>query len=73
MRWFRKARYAVALLVIPLIGTGFTTQIGEHSLRYVVSAFLILTGMVVLSMGIEYADHSVNEWPSEFASDSMTR
>ena len=61
MNWFRKARYAIALLVIPLTGIGFTTQIGEHSLQYVVSGYLILAGMFVLTMALAYADHSVNE------------
>lgn len=41
MHWFRKARYAVALLVISLTGIGFATQIGEHSTQYVVTVYLI--------------------------------
>jgi len=64
MHWFRKARYAVALLVIPLTGIGFATQIGEYSLQYVVSVYLILAGIFGLTVGIAYADHSVNEWLS---------
>ncbi|CDK39069.1 hypothetical protein BN903_52 [Halorubrum sp. AJ67] len=51
-------------MVIPLTGIGFATQIGEHSLQYVVSVYLILVGMFVLTAGIAYTDHSVNEWLS---------
>lgn len=64
MHWFRKARYAVALLVIPLTGIGFTTQIGDHSAQYIVSVYPMLAGLFVLIVGIAYADHSVTEWLS---------
>jgi len=64
MHWFRKARYAVALLVSPLTGIGFATQIGEHSTQYVVTIYFILAGMFALTVGIAYADHSVDEWLS---------
>lgn len=64
MHWFRKARYAVALLVIPLTGIGFATQIGEHSTQYIATVYLILAGLFVLTAGIAYADHSVTEWLS---------
>ncbi len=64
MHWFRKARYAVALLVIPLTGIGFATRIGERSAQYVVSIYLILAGMFLLTVGIGYADHSIHEWLS---------
>jgi len=62
VHWFRKARYAVALLLIPATGIGFATQIGDHSARYVVSVYLLLAGMFVLTVGIAYADHSLHEW-----------
>lgn len=62
MHWFRKARSAVALLVIPLTGIGFTTQIGDHSAQYIVSVYLMLAGLFVLIVGIAYADYSVTEW-----------
>jgi len=64
MHWFRKARYAVALLVILLTGIAFATRIGEHSTRYVVTVYLILAGTFVLTVGIAYADRSVTEWLS---------
>ncbi len=64
MHWFRKARYAVALLVIPLTGIAFATRIGEHSARYVVTVYLVLAGTFALTVGIAYADHSVTEWLS---------
>jgi hypothetical protein len=62
MHWFRKARYAVALVVILFTGIGFATQIGEHSGRYVLLVYLMLAGLFVLTVGIAYADHSVTEW-----------
>ncbi|SEO26657.1 hypothetical protein SAMN04487948_101424 [Halogranum amylolyticum] len=64
MHWFRKARYAIALLVIPLTGIGFATQIGEHSTQYIATVYLMLAGMFVLTVGIASADHSVTEWLS---------
>jgi len=64
MNWFRKARYAVALLVILFTGISFTTQIGRHSTQYVVSVSAILAGMFVLTLGLAYADRSVTEWLS---------
>jgi predicted RND superfamily exporter protein len=64
MHWFRKARYAVALLVILFTGIGFATRIGEHSAPYVVTVYFMLAGMFVLTVGIAYADHSVTEWLS---------
>lgn len=64
MHWFRKARYAVALVVIPLTGIGFATQIGDHSAQYIVSVYLALAGLFVLTVGIAYADHSMIEWLS---------
>jgi len=62
MYWFRKARYAVALLVIPLTRIGFATQIGDHSVQYIVLVYLMLAGLFVLTMGIAYTDHSMTEW-----------
>jgi hypothetical protein len=64
MYWFRKARYAVALLVIPLTGIGFATQIGDHSVEYIVLVYLMLAGLFVLTVDIAYADHSITEWLS---------
>jgi len=64
MDWFRKARYAVALLVIPLTGISFATRIGDHSAQYVVLVYLMLAGLFVLTVGIAYADHSITEWLS---------
>jgi hypothetical protein len=64
MHWFRKARYAVALSVILLTGVGFATQVGDHSPRYVVTVYLMLAGLFVLTVGIAYAEQSVNEWLS---------
>jgi hypothetical protein len=57
-------RYAVALLVIPLTGIGFATRSGNHSAQYVVTVYLLLAGMFVLTLGVAYADHSVTEWLS---------
>jgi hypothetical protein len=64
MHWFRKARYAVALLVIPLTGIGFATQIGDHSTQYIIRVYLMLAGLFVLTVGIAFADHSITEWLS---------
>jgi hypothetical protein len=64
MYWFRRARYAVALLVILLTGIGFVTQIGDHSAQYIVLMYLMLAGLFVLTVGIAYADHSITEWLS---------
>jgi len=64
MHWFRKARYAVALLVILCTGIGFATQIGDHSTQYIVTVYFMLAGMFALTVGIAYADHSVTEWLS---------
>jgi len=64
MHWFRKARYAVALFVIPLTGIGFATQIGDHSAQYVVTVYLMLAGMFLLTVVIAYVDHSIHEWLS---------
>jgi len=61
MHWFRKARYAVALLVILFTGIAFATQIGEHSVQYTVRVYLMLAGMFSLTVGIAYADRSVTE------------
>lgn len=59
-----KTRYAVALLVILFTGVGFTTRVGGHAARYIVTVSLLLPGMCVLTGGIAYADHSVTEWLS---------
>jgi hypothetical protein len=64
MHWFRKARYAIALLAIPLTGIGFATQIGDHSAEYIGLVYLMLAGLFVLTVGIAYADHSITEWLS---------
>ena len=64
MHWFRKARYAVALVVIPLTGIGFATQIGDHSAQSIVLVYLMLAGLFVLTVGIAYADYSMTEWLS---------
>jgi hypothetical protein len=64
MYWFRKARYAIALLAIPLTGIGFATQIGDHSAEYIGLVYLMLAGLFVLTVGIAYADHSITEWLS---------
>jgi len=64
MHWFRKAQYAVALVVIPLTGIGFATQIGDHSAQSIVLVYLMLAGLFVLTVGIAYADHSMTEWLS---------
>ena len=61
MDWFRKARYAIALVVMPLAGLGFATQIGEHSPLYVGTIYLMLAGMFVLTIGLAYADQSLTE------------
>jgi hypothetical protein len=50
--------------VIPLTGIGFATRIGNHSAQYVVTVYLLLAGMFVLTLGVAYADHSVTEWLS---------
>ena len=61
MHWFRKARYAVALLVILLTGISFATKSGDHSAQYVVRIYLLLAGLFVLTVGIAYVDHSLTE------------
>ena len=61
---FRKARYAVALLAIPLTGAGFATRIGEHSIQYVLTVYLLLAGMFALTVAIAYADQSASEYLS---------
>jgi hypothetical protein len=55
MHWFRKARYAVALLVISLTGVGFATQIGEHSTQYVATVYFMVAGLFISGQG-EYPE-----------------
>lgn len=61
MHWYRKARYAIALVVMPLAGLGFATQIDEYSPLYVGTIYLMLAGMFVLTIGLAYADQSLTE------------
>lgn len=49
MHWFRKAQYGVAISVIVLTGLGFATRIGNHSLRYVVTVYLMLAALAVVT------------------------
>lgn len=57
----RKARYAIDLLVIPLTGIDFATQVGQHSVQYLVTVYRILTEIFVLTGGTAYVDQLVNE------------
>ena len=61
MHWFRKARYAIALVVMPLAGLGFATQMDEYSTLSVATIYLLLAGMFVLTVGLAYADRSLTE------------
>ena len=61
MHWFRNARHAIALVVMPLAGIGFATQIGDHSTLYIATIYLMLAGMFVLTLGLAYADMSLTE------------
>lgn len=54
-------------------GISFVTQIGKHSTQYVMKVYNILAGTFVLTVGIAYADQSVNEWLSWSVIDHMTR
>lgn len=64
MDWFRNARYAVVLLLIPFTGLGVATRIGEHSVRYVVTVSLMLAGLFVLTLDIAYAGQPLHDWLS---------
>jgi hypothetical protein len=61
MHWFRKARYAIALVVMPLAGLSFATQMDEYSTLSVATIYLLLAGMFVLTVGLAYADRSLTE------------
>ncbi len=46
--------------MIVLTGISFLTQIGTHPTEYVVKVHALLTGLFILTVGIAYADRSVN-------------
>jgi hypothetical protein len=61
MHWFRKARYAIALVVLPLAGIGFATQLGDHSTLYIATVYFMIAGMSALTLLLAYADKSLTE------------
>ena len=69
MHWFRKAQYAVALVVIPLTGIGFATQIGDHSAQYIVLVYLM--GGVQIRMKSEAVRFLSDSCPKTTASTAV--
>lgn len=56
MHWFRKTRYAVALLVIVLTGVSLATRIGEMPPRALLARFGVLVAMLGLLGVVAWAD-----------------
>ena len=56
IHWSRNTQYAIALVVLPLAGIGFATQLGDHSTLYIAAVYLMIAGMSALTLLLAYAD-----------------